>query len=365
MSGAKMFKQCCSNFYKVLAVILVALLLLEYSFNFLAYHQKNIRCLNASISCIFEPLLSLDSDIFNTSHGNRTRGGAESAGGGTDMSNTRAAAVSSNKSLELCPLMPPNLVGRRKVLQEAPSLEEIERNFTHIMLGGRFKPKECLARHRVAILIPYRNREEHLRVFLYNMHQFLPRQQIDYGIFVIEQDENGKFNRAKLFNVGYLESLALYDYECFIFHDVDLVPEDDRILYTCPEKPRHLSVAISTLEYRLPYYGYFGGASVLSKKHMEFVNGFSNLYWGWGGEDDDMFSRLQHSNLNITRYPAEIARYTMLGHVKETPSPERFMLLSGAGSRYHRDGLNSVKYERKKLVLKKLYTWILVDLKAP
>lgn len=64
------------------------------------------------------------------------------------------------------------------------------------------------------------------------------------------QDENGKFNRAKLFNVGYLESLALYDYECFIFHDVDLVPEDDRILYTCPEKPRHLSVAISTLEYR-------------------------------------------------------------------------------------------------------------------
>ncbi|EEC10831.1 beta-1,4-galactosyltransferase, putative, partial [Ixodes scapularis] len=68
-----------------------------------------------------------------------------------------------------------------------PSLEDIEKNFTHIMLGGRFKPKECLARHRVAILIPYRNREEHLRVFLYNMHQFLPRQQIDYGIFVIEQ----------------------------------------------------------------------------------------------------------------------------------------------------------------------------------
>ncbi|CAN8017761.1 unnamed protein product [Ixodes persulcatus] len=98
---------------------------------------------------------------------------------------------------------------------------------------------------------------------------------------------------------------------------------------------------------------------------MEFVNGFSNLYWGWGGEDDDMFSRLQHSNLSITRYPAEIARYTMLGHVKETPSPERFMLLSQARSRYHRDGLNSVKYERKKLVLKKLYTWILVDLKAP
>ncbi|KAG0433018.1 hypothetical protein HPB47_020293 [Ixodes persulcatus] len=115
------------------------------------------------------------------------------------------------------------------------------------MPGGRFKPKECLARHRVAILIPYRNREEHLRVFLYNMHQLLPRQQIDYGIFVIEQEGNGKFNRAKLLNVGYLETRELYD--CFILHDVDLIPEDDRNLYTCPEQPRHMSVAMSSMNY--------------------------------------------------------------------------------------------------------------------
>ncbi|XP_029826060.2 beta-1,4-N-acetylgalactosaminyltransferase bre-4-like [Ixodes scapularis] len=363
MSSCKMFNPCCSNFYKVLAVILAALLLLEYSFNLLVYHQKNIRFLNASVSSIFEPLLSADSEIFNASLGNRTRGGVESTGNGTGRSNTRAVAVSSNTSLELCPLMPPNLVGRRKVLQQAPSLEDIEKNFTHIMPGGRFKPKECLARHRVAILIPYRNREEHLRVFLYNMHQFLPRQQIDYGIFVIEQEGNGKFNRAKLLNVGYLETQGLYD--CLILHDVDLIPEDDRNLYTCPEQPRHMSVAMSTMNYTLPYTEYFGGVSALNKKHMELVNGFSNQYWGWGAEDDDMFCRLAYSNLNITRYPAEIARYTMLGHAKETPSPERLQLLSSAKSRYKSDGLNSVDYERKALVLKKLYTWILADLKSP
>ena len=38
------------------------------------------------------------------------------------------------------------------------------------------------------------------------------------------------------------------------------------------------------------------------------VNGFSNKYWGWGGEDDDMSSRLRGSNLPITRYPESIAR---------------------------------------------------------
>ncbi|EEC01356.1 beta-1,4-galactosyltransferase, putative, partial [Ixodes scapularis] len=246
-------------------------------------------------------------------------------------------------------------------LQQAPSLEEIENNFTHVMPGGRFKPKECLARHRVAILVPYRNREKQLNVFLHNMHQFLPRQQIDYGIFVIEQ-------------VGFVTTLLFFLLLHCVFPvstAVCIVMCKSKIVFRAGSAYQRNGMsarvfcACASVFFKLPYYGYFGGVSVLSKKHMEFVNGFSNLYWGWGGEDDDMFNRLQHSNLDITRYPAEIARYTMLGHVKETPSPERFRLLSGARSRYRRDGLNSVKYERKKLVLKKLYTWILVDLKAP
>ena len=41
----------------------------------------------------------------------------------------------------------------------------------------------------------------------------------------------------------------------------------------------------------LPYNGIFGGVSALSKEHMEKVNGFSNKYFGWGGEDDDMYQR--------------------------------------------------------------------------
>lgn len=63
----------------------------------------------------------------------------------------------------------------------------MERELSNIEVGGNFKPKECVARHRVAIIIPYRNRTEHLSILLYNLHQLLPRQQIDYSIFVIEQ----------------------------------------------------------------------------------------------------------------------------------------------------------------------------------
>jgi len=61
---------------------------------------------------------------------------------------------------------------------------------------------------------------------------------------------DGSFNRAMLMNVGFVEALKLYNYDCFIFHDVDLLPEDDRNLYTCPEQPRHMSVAVDVLRYK-------------------------------------------------------------------------------------------------------------------
>ena len=65
------------------------------------------------------------------------------------------------------------------------------------------------------------------------------------GIFIVEQEGDGPFNRAMLLNVGAAEALKSYDFQCFIFHDVDLLPEDDRNLYTCPVQPRHMSVAIN------------------------------------------------------------------------------------------------------------------------
>ena len=93
-----------------------------------------------------------------------------------------------------------------------------------------------------------------------------------------------------------------------MFHDVDLLPEDDRNLYTCPEQPRHMSVAVDKFQYELPYEGLFGGVSAMSVHHFRLVNGFSNQYWGWGGEDDDMSKRLESNKLKITRYKSDIAR---------------------------------------------------------
>lgn len=35
-----------------------------------------------------------------------------------------------------------------------------------------------------------------------------------------------------------------------VLSDVDLIPEDDRAMYSCPISPRHLSVAVDKFNYR-------------------------------------------------------------------------------------------------------------------
>lgn len=57
------------------------------------------------------------------------------------------------------------------------------------------------------------------------------------------------------------------------------------------EPPEAPPLTPALLCHRLPYAGYFGGVSGLSKAQFLRINGFPNEYWGWGGEDDDIFNR--------------------------------------------------------------------------
>ena len=141
--------------------------------------------------------------------------------------------------------------------------------------GGTYKPKDCGARYKIAIIVPFRDREEYLRLFLGFMHPFLQRQQLDYTLFLVEQTgqfdfslldgwnkqllyslnksaDGSPFNRGMLMNIGFKEALLQYEYfQCFIFHDVDLLPENDGNSYSCPEdgKPRHMTFKVDIFDY--------------------------------------------------------------------------------------------------------------------
>ncbi len=67
------------------------------------------------------------------------------------------------------------------------SLEYIDRLHPELEAGGKWRPTHCQARHRVAIVIPYRNRLPNLKLFLQHMHPFLQKQLLDYQIIVAEQ----------------------------------------------------------------------------------------------------------------------------------------------------------------------------------
>ena len=52
-------------------------------------------------------------------------------------------------------------------------------------------------------------------------------------------------------NSGFMEIAKLDKFDCFIFHDVDLLPEDDRIFYTCDQSGiKHLAYALEEWNYK-------------------------------------------------------------------------------------------------------------------
>ena len=116
--------------------------------------------------------------------------------------------------------------------------------------GGRWRPPACRPRSKIAVIIPYRDREDHLLRFLGNIHRFLQQQYVDYTVIVVEQADSHPFNRAALLNVGYLEMSSSEHYDCHVYHDVDLVPEDLCNLYFCGTQPRLLCVARNSYRYR-------------------------------------------------------------------------------------------------------------------
>ncbi|KAM9319291.1 beta-1,4-galactosyltransferase 3-like [Gastrophryne carolinensis] len=266
-----------------------------------------------------------------------------------------------------CPIRSPILVGPITVtFNRTPSLRTIQLKNRYVKPGGYFSPKHCYGRYRTAVIIPHRNREAHLRTLLYYLHPFLQRQQLHYAIFVIHQTGNGTFNRAKLLNIGVREALRYDDWDCLVLHDVDLVPENDYNLYICDEScPKHLSSAMDKFQYSLPYWAYFGGVSALTPDQFMKINGFPNNYWGWGGEDDDIATRIRLAGMSLARTPLSLGRYKMIPHERDTGNEEnikRFDLLVNTRRTWRDDGMNSLVFRAISREAAALYTNVTVDI---
>ncbi|CAH1775772.1 unnamed protein product [Owenia fusiformis] len=268
---------------------------------------------------------------------------------------------------QICPEVTKYLVGLQNVSKLLSSIS-MEKHIPYdVQNGGLSFPHVCKARQKVAIIVPYRNRPAQLDIFLRFMHNFLRRQLLEYRIIIVDQVDDTPFNRGMLLNIGAIEAAKLYKFDCLIFHDVDLLPENDYNSYTCVNNAAlHLSVLVNKHGYRLLYDNIFGGVMAIQPENFVKINGFSNLFFGWGGEDDDMYKRIKVSKLkagHAHRWNRGIPRYTMLGHSRsKIRNMARWKLLKNSKVRHHCDGLNSLTYRLNKVELKPLYTSVSISM---
>uniref|UniRef100_D3TQ83 Beta-1,4-N-acetylgalactosaminyltransferase n=1 Tax=Glossina morsitans morsitans TaxID=37546 RepID=D3TQ83_GLOMM len=252
-----------------------------------------------------------------------------------------------------------DILTENRYMYGAQYREEILRS-EEILAGGEYYPEKCRARFSTAIIVPYRQREEQLHSFLIYMHNYLRHQRIHYRIFLVEQYDQKPFNRAKLFNIG-SNIAAEYGFPCLIFSDVDLLPLNLGSLYVCTQLPRHMCSALDMWRFNLPYSGLFGGVVSIRTEQFRAVNGMSNLYEGWGGEDDDFYERLQARNIDICRFAPAFSEFTMLRHKAEEKNENRVALLRAGVLRHKMDGLNSLMYDEKERRIHSLFTHILAE----
>lgn len=242
---------------------------------------------------------------------------------------------------------------RLKGYAEYEALVEMRKNFR----GGS---------HTMALIVPYRNRTEQLETFSRVMNTYFDGIDMKWKMIVVEQGPRHPFNKAKLSNIGYDLSKGWADYFCF--HDVDHLPAQPYIDYSYPEhNPRHLSMHFQSLGWKLAYPTIFGGVTVINAAQFQKINGHSNLFWGWGGEDDEVGERVRLGGMKIDR-PEHACFFSLsYGHNRESKDEDNYQnnkkLLNKVKYRWQSDGLNTLNYTLVRTEQHPLYIKHIVDVK--
>jgi hypothetical protein len=120
--------------------------------------------------------------------------------------------------------------------------------------------------------------------------------------------------------------------------------------------------------FRVTPVGHFGGVCAFLATDFQHINGFSNIFWGWGGEDDNLYQRIVFHNLTATRtFETEpqnvpLMRYRTLYHKKEEPNQELMALINEGKDLFQLDGLINLRYRKLHFQLKPLFTHIFVHI---
>lgn len=135
---------------------------------------------------------------------------------------------------------------------------------------------------KLLIVVPYRDREENLKTFLDKVPSFFDSRGITYDILICELDSNGDWNAGLTCN-SLINFTKNKKYEYVYIHHVDIYPTKGH--FTFPNKNEYY--------YNLGDYG----SCLITYENFINVGGYSNMFWGWGGEDNDLYNKLNTLSL--------------------------------------------------------------------
>ena len=149
--------------------------------------------------------------------------------------------------------------------------------------------------HKLGIVVPYRDRPNQLKTFTERIADSI---DLPYELIIVEQVDDKEFNRGKLLNIGFMKAVSL-DCDYVVFHDIDMIPI--KADYSYSDIPVHL---IS--EFNLPdgvsrelFDDYFGGVTLFPTNIFKQINGYTNEYFGWGFEDDNLLLRCKENHIKL------------------------------------------------------------------
>ena len=160
---------------------------------------------------------------------------------------------------------------------------------------------------RLLIVVPYREREAHLRQFVPHVRAYFARDKadrdIDYRCIVVEQEAGLPFNAGALKNVGFALGSGDADYTCF--NDVDYLPVWADYSWSDVPVPlvwhgaeaRPVAPGESGFYLRHDLDQFFGAAVLVPNASFARVNGYSNRFFGWGYEDADLRARFKAAGI--------------------------------------------------------------------
>jgi hypothetical protein len=148
----------------------------------------------------------------------------------------------------------------------------------------------------MTLLVPYRDREEHLKEFVSALGSL-------HDIVIIEQCDENPFNRGKLINVGYLEMKP----DEFAANDIDIIPQH----HPPPLPGCVVQVVFSMIQTK----DYLGGCTVYDGDTFKRAEGYHNDYFH-RAEDNEMMFNLKRMGIPVANC---LYQFRELPHPRTSP----------------------------------------------